>query len=256
MRYKRRYGGNKLVKKILIVKLSLIFIFSLMVLYSSTFVLKNIYYGDNLKISGGDELELQTVGKNSEFTVCIDPGHGGNDDGTSSGNGILEQDVVLDVSLKLGEILENEGINVVYTRTSKESSLPIDIKKNLKERVKISKEANADLFVSIHCNAGESPEYKGIETWCRFPNTEGARFAKSIQEELLKLNYSIDREVRYESEKSLAVLRSNNATSALVELGFLTNSSDAKFITSKHGQAKCAQAISKAILKFKPSRKN
>lgn len=198
---------------------------------------------------------LQTSTTSSNFTVCIDAGHGDNDNGTQSSDSIFEQNIALITSLKIGEILKKNGVNVIYTRTSSKTTLPYNTKENLKERVKISNEAKTDVFVSIHCNGHKNSTYKGIETWCRFPNTEGEKLAKKIQNELVNLNYSTDRGVKYETQRSLAVLKFNNSVSALVELGFLSNSSDAKFISSESGQAKCAEAIAKAILDYKSSYK-
>ncbi|MFD3156943.1 N-acetylmuramoyl-L-alanine amidase [Haloimpatiens sp. FM7330] len=188
---------------------------------------------------------------NSKFTVVIDPGHGGYDEGTKSLSGILEKDVTLKVALEVGKILKKNNINVIYTRTSDRVSWPANEKEDLRERVKISNEVRADLFVSIHCNGSENRSYYGIESWCRFPNTEGEKLAKSIQKQLLNLNYSVDRGLKYEADGSLAVLKLNKAVSVLIELGFLTNSSDEQYITSESGQAECAEAIADGILKYK-----
>ena len=53
--------------------------------------------------------------QSDDFTVVIDAGHGGKDPG-NTGNGYLEKKIALNISLKLGKQLENQGINVVYTR--------------------------------------------------------------------------------------------------------------------------------------------
>ena len=69
-------------------------------------------------------------------------------------------------------MLEKEGMNVVYTRKSDNLSWSGDEIKDLKERVNISNRAKSDVFISIHCNGGEDETYNGIETWCRYPNTD------------------------------------------------------------------------------------
>ncbi len=195
-------------------------------------------------------------GKDDKLTVCLDPGHGGYDVGTKSLSGIYEKNVTLEIALKVGKILEKNNIKVIYTRNSDKVPWPSNEKEDLRTRAKISNDAKADLFVSIHCNGNTNSSYKGIETWCRFPNTEGEEFAKTIQKELSSYNYTSDRGIKYESEKSLAVLKFTDSVSALVELGFLTNSSDEKFITSESGQGKCAEAVAKAILSYGASYKN
>ncbi len=92
-----------------------------------------------------------------EFVVVLDAGHGGKDSG-NIGNGYKEKDIALSIVLKIGKALEKyEGINVVYTRDS-------DVFIPLEKRGKIANDANADLFVSVHCNAHNSQAY-GTETF-------------------------------------------------------------------------------------------
>jgi N-acetylmuramoyl-L-alanine amidase len=80
--------------------------------------------------------------------VVIDPGHGGGDTGTIGPSGVLEKDLVLDVALRLGAVIEERlGAEVVYTRTG-------DVSVPLEERTALANEKKADLFLSIHANAG------------------------------------------------------------------------------------------------------
>lgn len=92
-----------------------------------------------------------------EFVVVLDAGHGGHDPG-NIGNGYLEKDIALAIVLKIGEELKKQpGIKVVYTRDD-------DTFIDLFVRGKIANEADADLFVSVHCNAHSSDAY-GAETY-------------------------------------------------------------------------------------------
>ncbi|TBW29243.1 N-acetylmuramoyl-L-alanine amidase [Gramella sp. KN1008] len=91
------------------------------------------------------------------FVVVLDAGHGGKDKG-NIGNGYREKDIALSIVLKIGEALEKyEGVDVVYTRKT-------DVFIPLEKRGKIANDANADLFVSVHCNAHNSQAY-GTETF-------------------------------------------------------------------------------------------
>ena len=85
------------------------------------------------------------------FVVVIDPGHGGKDPG-NLGNGFREKDIVLDVSKQVGALLSAEGVKVIYTRTK-------DVFIELYDRAPIANKADADLFVSIHCDSHNSQAY-------------------------------------------------------------------------------------------------
>lgn len=91
------------------------------------------------------------------FTVVLDAGHGGHDPG-NLGNGFLEKNIALNIVLKAGEILEKDPtIKVIYTRKS-------DVFVGLHRRGAIANRANADLFVSVHCDA-HSSEAHGAGTF-------------------------------------------------------------------------------------------
>lgn len=93
----------------------------------------------------------------SKFIVVLDAGHGGHDPG-NLGSGFKEKEIALNVTLAVGKALEkNPRIKVIYTRTT-------DVFVELRERARIANKANADLFVSIHCNAHNSGAH-GTETF-------------------------------------------------------------------------------------------
>jgi N-acetylmuramoyl-L-alanine amidase len=93
----------------------------------------------------------------SKFIVVLDAGHGGKDPG-NRGGGYLEKDIALSIILKIGAELEkNQDIKIIYTRDT-DVFIPLD------KRAKIANDANADLFVSVHCNSHSSQAY-GTETF-------------------------------------------------------------------------------------------
>ncbi|BAO56548.1 N-acetylmuramoyl-L-alanine amidase [Nonlabens marinus S1-08] len=93
-----------------------------------------------------------------KFVVVLDAGHGGKHPGNISGNS-QEKEVSLEVTLKLGKKLEEHpNIEVIYTRTK-------DVYVDLWKRAEIANNAQADLFVSIHCNAFFKESANGNETW-------------------------------------------------------------------------------------------
>ena len=87
----------------------------------------------------------------NEFVVVVDAGHGGKDPG-NRGNGYYEKNIALKIALNVGETLSTNGVKVVYTRKR-------DVFVDLYKRAKIANDANADLFISIHCDAHNSNAY-------------------------------------------------------------------------------------------------
>jgi len=93
-----------------------------------------------------------------DFIVVLDAGHGGKDPGKVGYKKSTEKKIALNIVLQVGKLLENQqGVKVVYTRKT-------DVFVDLWERGRIANKADADLFVSIHCNAHNSQAY-GAETW-------------------------------------------------------------------------------------------
>ncbi len=91
--------------------------------------------------------------------VLIDAGHGGHDTGSIGRGGLEEKDVVLDIALRLGRLVEERlGAEVIQTRTD-DTFVPLE------ERTQIANERKADLMISIHCNAAPSSKVRGIETY-------------------------------------------------------------------------------------------
>ena len=188
------------------------------------------------------------------YTVCLDPGHGDWDYGAISPNGTAEKDITLAISLKLGKLLEEDGsFKVIYTRATDTMDWIETANDSLKERIKISKLCNADIFVSIHCNySPDSNDALGVETWYNPSNDSSLTLAKYLQQSLIDLDYTNNRGLKsYVPGEELAVLELNTSTSALIELGFLTNSSDEKYLTSDLGQSNCANALYKAIVEYR-----
>ncbi len=115
---------------------------------------KNIFYFFNILLCFFiiNSSNAQINNNEEKFVVVIDAGHGGKDPG-NTGNGYLEKEIALNISLQLGEILKKvDDIEVIYTRTS-------DKFVNLFERANIANKSNANLFVSIHCDSHNSQAY-------------------------------------------------------------------------------------------------
>jgi N-acetylmuramoyl-L-alanine amidase/putative methionine-R-sulfoxide reductase with GAF domain len=115
--------------------------------------------------------DLQLRARVPKMRIVVDAGHGGWDLGTVGRRGLLEKDLVLEISQRLGKLLESRlGMEVIYTR-------PDDNYITLDERASIANQSQADLFVSVHANYSDLPSARGVETY--YTNFFSAPGAKS-----------------------------------------------------------------------------
>jgi N-acetylmuramoyl-L-alanine amidase len=176
--------------------------------------------------------------------IVVDAGHGGSDSG-AVGNGLYEKNINLDTSLRLEKRLKLAGVNVVMTRRT-------DVFIELSNRVKIARDNNGEMFVSIHVNSGGG---HGTETYYYGSSTEpgsaysskSKKLAELIQKRMVSMLGTTDRGIK---EGDFHVLRENGMTSTLVELGFIDNSSDANKLGSAAWRENASKAIYLGILDF------
>ncbi|MGA9356319.1 MAG: N-acetylmuramoyl-L-alanine amidase [Terriglobales bacterium] len=111
--------------------------------------------------------------KTGKFRVVLDAGHGGWDLGTVGRQGLLEKDLVLDVTRRLGKLLHDRlGVDVMFTRTG-DDYLPLE------QRADFANHSQADLFVSVHANYSTSVTARGVETY--YTNLFAAPGAKEVE---------------------------------------------------------------------------
>ena len=214
--------------------------------------------------------------------IVIDAGHGGHDTGTIGPNGLMEKDLVLDVALRLGRLLETRlGADVIYTRDD-DTFIPLET------RTAIANEHQADLFISVHANSSSDPSARGIETYyLNFTSNpdalevaarENAVSEKSIFElqDLVKkitLKEKIEesRELASDVQQSLysglaakrstlrdrgvkkapfVVLIGANMPSILAEISFVSNPTDAAKLETPEYREKIADSLYKGIAKY------
>ena len=170
------------------------------------------------------------------YTVIIDAGHGGSDYGATY-EGRREKDDNLNLALAVGRILEDNCVNVEYTRTTDVYNTPY-------EKAVMGNNSGADFFVSIHRNAVPTPNTaSGIETLVYDDNGIKARMARNINSELSKLGF-INRGVI--ERPNLVVLKRTRIPAVLVEAGFIDNEADNRFFDQNFEAI--AQAIASGIL--------
>lgn len=182
--------------------------------------------------------------------MVIDPGHGGPDSGAVGPSGLKEKDVVLPVALALAKILRSAGAEVKLTRET--DDVPGTPETDLAERVRISNDWPAAVFISIHANAFTSPQAKGMEVWTSRGQTAADPIAESIANALQAafpdLVFRSDlSDGDQDKEANFYVLRWTDAPAVLVELAFITNPDEEALLIRPDFQAKAARAIAEGL---------
>lgn len=197
-----------------------------------------------------ESINIQAASYQNESPIIVlDAGHGGYDSGSLAYDGTMEKDITLTITLLIGEYLSNSGYQVIYTRTSDDVIWSNDNLDDLSTRVKIAEEANADYFISIHLNASQYEDgARGFEAYTDFEDENILNMIKSIEDNLMDLDYTENRGIKNTAESSLYVIDNNSVPALLLELGFITDSQDINYLTSTEGQKKVANAIAKGIL--------
>ena len=176
--------------------------------------------------------------------IVVDPGHGGKDTGAVRG-GIAEKNLNLDMAKRLQTLLKAHKITVYMTRTT-------DKTVDLYSRSGLANKVDADLFVSIHNNAGSRGDKGTMTLYYPGGSQTGRRLvgrdiASIIQKELTaKLS---TRSLGLYSRPNLAVLRTTRMPAVIAEVGYMSDKNElAKLKTASYRQ-KTAAALEKAILK-------
>lgn len=175
------------------------------------------------------------------LVVTIDPGHGGRDPGAIGIGGLQEKGVVLEISRRVQQRLEANGIMVVMTRTGDQTV-------DLAPRVQAAERSRSNLFVSIHANAisMSRPEVNGLETFFHSGASSQA-LARSIQSSILQRVNIRDRGVK---QANFYVLRNTSMPAVLVEVGFLTGREDIVLLRDANTRMQIADAIADGIISY------
>ena len=168
--------------------------------------------------------------------VVLDAGHGGANPGATY-NGRQEKDDALALVLAIGPILETNGVEVYYTRTS-------DIYESPYQKAMEANNIGADYFVSIHRNSSPYPnQYTGIESLVYNRYSEAARLAYNINTQLEQIGF-VNHGVN--ERPNLVVLNSTQMPAVLVEVGFINTDADNQLFDERFNDI--AQAIADGIL--------
>jgi len=220
--------------------------------------------------------------RTGRFRIVLDPGHGGWDLGTVGRQGLLEKDLVLDVTQRLGKLLEARlGSEVMFTRTG-DSYLPLE------QRADFANQTQADLFVSVHANYSSSAAARGVETYYTnlfsAPGTrevekhddgtfaklttvslssgglhekieESRRLAASVQRSLYATLAANSPDIRNRGIKdsAFAVLTGTTMPAILTEISFVSSPTDEHNLQSATYRQQIAEALYKGIARYQES---
>lgn len=190
-------------------------------------------------------------------TVIIDPGHGGEDGGTSSDDGILEKDINLSVSLYIAEILKCSGYNVIMTRSDDnqigDNSLPSIRQRKIsdvRKRLEITKTYPDALFVSVHQNHYSSSKYSGAQVFYSPKSPDSRILADMVQTSIVSLLQNDNMRKIKEIGTNVYLLYNCENPAIMVECGFLSNAAETKLLATPDYQKKIAFSVACGIIKF------
>lgn len=210
----------------------------------------------------GNTTRLELLDPGPEYKlVVIDPGHGGFDDGAGSPGGLREADVNLAIALRLEQLLQEAGLQVLMTRREDTSCAPpgeLDAiayprerqERDFSCRCTLANSRNADLFISIHNNANQSPDVSGTTTyWCQHnANAERSQaLAELVQAELVGALGSTDNGVQTDV---FWVTRYTDCPAVLAEVLFLTNADDEATLRDPDALQTAAEGLARAVSRF------
>ncbi len=201
-------------------------------------------------LAGWRELDFQAqaVGLRGKVIV-LDAGHGGIDSG-AVGYGVIEKEVVLNITHYLAGELQKAGAKVIFTRVgdAPPTSGAFSSARDQKKRVEIANASAADCLLSIHANAFPSARYYGAQVFVdRSAAPRSLQLARSIQE-ALRQTTETDRQVNAGITHYL--LRYSSLPAVTVEVGFLSNPREARLLAQPDYQRRVAYSIFQGIVSY------
>lgn len=188
--------------------------------------------------------------------IGIDPGHGGVDPGAVGTSGTLEDELNLEIALRVKRLIEQSGGIVIMTReedkglyTEKSKTLNEKKSEDLINRNLLIEAAECELFISIHMNSFTNSRYYGAQTFYMEDSEEGSKLAEIIQGEFKNV---LDKENNREptSRDDIYLLKKSTMPAVLVEVGFLSNPLEEKLLQTEEHQEKIAWSIYTGIIKY------
>ncbi len=188
------------------------------------------------------------------ITILVDAGHGGYDGGSRAKDSLIwEKEINLAVALETKKALEAQGATVLMTRETDVDLCDDNLKgiqkkrQDLKRRLDIAKEGNADFVLSIHMNEYRSRSESGPHVFYRKGQDESRLLAGCMQKALItELNPKRERVAQAGDYYILSL----DKPSVLIECGFISNAAEEKALLSKDYQGRIAQAVCHGLMDY------
>ncbi len=201
------------------------------------------YEGTTLRLRVKQPPKLAADGSLAGLKVCVDPGHGGTENGSIGCNGTKEKQVNLKLALKFKAALERAGAQVIMTRMTDQETVSLD------ERVNIAVKSNADLLISIHNNSlpdGRDPwKEHGTSTYWYHP--QSTELARVLKDAVVSEVAFPDIGCRFQN---LALCRPTAMPAVLVEVGFMIHPDEFALLLDPLVQQQVAEGLLKGVQKY------
>lgn len=185
------------------------------------------------------------------YTLVIDAGHGGRDDGCSGASGSKESEINLKIAKALEKYLKTLGLNVVMTRQDGNGLYDANADNfklsDMSKRLEIIENANADMVISIHQNSYADKSLKGAQVFYQDEDESSQGFAESIQSQLINQLDDARTEI---IDGDYYLLKECRRPAVIVECGYLTNVEEEIKLNTDGYQSKVAYAIMCGVVKY------
>lgn len=193
------------------------------------------------------------MAKEKDFVVVIDAGHGGNDPGKVSVDGIQEKDINLEIAKRVKIELQARGIKVVMTREDDQnlSEQGVRNQKNsdLTRRVEIIRESKGTCVVSIHQNSYPDPSVSGPQVFYYSSSEDSKNLGQIIQKKIIN-GLNPDKKRQIKKGDDYYILRKSKCPGVIVECGFLSSPKEKTLLQNPEYQQILARMIAQGICDY------
>lgn len=213
-----------------------------------------------LMINAWHKISVQTVESGQQEykpTIVIDAGHGGEDGGAVTENGVLEKDINLDIALKLRKMFTQNDFDVIMIRED-DISIYDENAETLKEKKKSDMYNRLELFnsnennivISIHQNKFSDSQYSGTQVFYSKNNPKSVILAECIKNSVVGLLQPDNTRQCKPADKNIFLLHNSTSAAVIVECGFLSNPQEAQLLNNDTYRNEMAFSIYMGFLEF------